>query len=163
MITTEQRERVVLAARALVGLPYVWGGNTPKDGGLDCSGFVQWCAAVAGVEPWASRFPNGLDMTAHGLFTGCRPFGGDEHALPGSLAFYGASAAFAAEPRATHVVLVAAVGPTGTVREVIGASRGDRACTSPAVAIAKGARIRTFPTHLYRQGFIGFRDIEVVS
>ena len=37
-------------ARKLTGLPYVYGGEYPEDGGTDCSGLVQWAYAQIGVD-----------------------------------------------------------------------------------------------------------------
>lgn len=39
---------VVAAAYKGIGSPYVWGGNTPS--GWDCSGFVKWAYAQAGIN-----------------------------------------------------------------------------------------------------------------
>jgi cell wall-associated NlpC family hydrolase len=41
-------EAVVAAAMTQLGVPYVWGGETP-DVGFDCSGLVQWAFAQIGV------------------------------------------------------------------------------------------------------------------
>jgi peptidoglycan DL-endopeptidase CwlO len=39
--------RFLVAARSRIGMPYVWGGNGPRQ--FDCSGLVQWAMAQAGV------------------------------------------------------------------------------------------------------------------
>ncbi len=40
--------KAVRAALSQRGVPYVWGGTTPK--GFDCSGFTQWAYREAGLE-----------------------------------------------------------------------------------------------------------------
>ncbi len=42
----------VAAAETQLGVPYVWGGETPGVG-FDCSGLVQWAWAQAGVSPFS--------------------------------------------------------------------------------------------------------------
>jgi len=39
---------VVAIAKRFLGLPYLWGGNTPL--GIDCSGFVQLIYRLSGIE-----------------------------------------------------------------------------------------------------------------
>lgn len=150
------RERVQVALRILHGSLYVWGGNIVSDGGMDCSGFVQSCLMEAGIEPWASKFPTKLDLTAQGLHDQLAPIGPDEHPLPGDLAFYGPN-----EKSINHVMLVELMEPGGERVQVVGASRGDRSCTSPDVALDKGARVKTFPRHTYRADFVAFRRLSV--
>src|SRR6185437_4634538 len=58
------RDHVALDALQQIGVPYVWGGATPK--GFDCSGLVMWLYAKYGVElPHfaASQFHMGPQIT----------------------------------------------------------------------------------------------------
>lgn len=40
----------VQSAEQELGKPYVWGGDSPSQGGFDCSGLVEWSYAQAGVH-----------------------------------------------------------------------------------------------------------------
>ena len=46
---TAVAQKIVQAAYSQLGVPYVWGGTQPGVG-LDCSGLVQYCHAVAGIS-----------------------------------------------------------------------------------------------------------------
>ena len=46
---TAVAQKIVQAAYSQLGVPYVWGGDKPYVG-LDCSGLVQYCHAVAGIS-----------------------------------------------------------------------------------------------------------------
>src|SRR5207245_6701547 len=43
--TAEIRARILSRAASLLGLQYVWGGNSTR-GGMDCSAFVSWAWGV---------------------------------------------------------------------------------------------------------------------
>ncbi len=47
-LTGTRRDQVVQIAMRFLGVPYMWGGKTPK--GFDCSGFVQTCFKAVGVD-----------------------------------------------------------------------------------------------------------------
>jgi cell wall-associated NlpC family hydrolase len=67
----EMRDHVALDALQQIGVPYVWGGATPK--GFDCSGLVMWLYAKYGVElPHfaASQFHLGPQITKADLRPG---------------------------------------------------------------------------------------------
>lgn len=47
--TAGGRARVIGAALAQVGWPYIWGGDSRSEGGFDCSGLVDYAYAHAGM------------------------------------------------------------------------------------------------------------------
>lgn len=68
--------RVLQAARRYVGVPYRWGGETPR--AFDCSGYVRWVFAEAGVAmPRTAREQAGV---------GDAPYPGELE--PGDLLFF---------------------------------------------------------------------------
>ena len=48
-VTITWREQVVAEGKRQIGVPYVWGGNSPRQG-FDCSGLTRWTYKKAGLE-----------------------------------------------------------------------------------------------------------------
>lgn len=65
------------------GLPYVWGGNGPQDGGFDCSGLTVAAYSAAGIT---------LPRTADAQFRVGPRVPDKQPLLPGDLVFYGTTA-----------------------------------------------------------------------
>lgn len=89
-LTGTQRDQVMQIAMRFLGVPYMWGGKTPK--GFDCSGFVQTCFKAVGVH---------LPRDAHQQNEfGDLPTVTIEDARPGDLLFFSEQG-----PRVTHVAI----------------------------------------------------------
>lgn len=99
-VSERQMENIIAEAFKLKGVPYLWGGMTPK--GVDCSGLVRWSFLMNGI-----LLPRNASQMIH-----C----GDEVAMPGDygslcidglqrgdLVFFGTPAKDGAKQRVTHV------------------------------------------------------------
>jgi hypothetical protein len=74
------RVRIVERSTRFLGIPYLWGGTTPK--GFDCSGLVQRVFLMEGVS-----LPRDSDRQA--LVGAFIPKGSIESLVPGDLVFFG--------------------------------------------------------------------------
>ena len=100
------RERLAVTGIRFLGVPYLWGGNTPN--GFDCSGLIQRVYRLNGL-----LLPRDSDMQA--LF-GKQKTGLDPRALQaGDLAFFGRAV--------QHVTHVAMVLPDGLILHAYGQVR----------------------------------------
>jgi cell wall-associated NlpC family hydrolase len=68
---TAQGLKAVKEAESQIGVPYVWGGETPHVG-FDCSGLVQWAWAQAGISIPRTTEAQWPDMV-HVLLTQLQP------------------------------------------------------------------------------------------
>lgn len=69
---------VVSTAKSLVGTPYVWGGESPREGGFDCSGLTQYAFKQAGYS--LNRIS--VDQAKQGVYAS------RSNLQPGDLLFY---------------------------------------------------------------------------
>jgi len=104
--------RVVELARSQIGMPYVYGGESPQTG-FDCSGLVQWVYAQVGVN---------LPRSAQTQFDATSRLSQDE-LQPGDLVFF--SRTYPSSDFITHVgiyvgdgQMVNAENPTDGVQEM---------------------------------------------
>lgn len=76
---------LVMYARSFIGTPYLWGGDNPMDGGMDCSGFACELLRAAGVLRGVE------DLSAQGIYDYIHLTGRVGPVAGGSFAFYGKS------------------------------------------------------------------------
>lgn len=69
---------VISTAKSLIGTPYVWGGESLREGGFDCSGFTQYVFKQAGYN--LNRVSR--DQATQGTYVS------RNNLLPGDLVFY---------------------------------------------------------------------------
>jgi cell wall-associated NlpC family hydrolase len=116
-------------AKALVGIPYIYGGSSPLVG-FDCSGLVLELLMAVGL--WKP----GTDATAQGIFNHFTALGrvATSSADLGALAFYGKSIA-----AITHVGLCL------NDQLMIEAGGGDSTTVNREAAVRRGACVRIRP------------------
>ena len=107
----------VAAAVSQIGVPYVWGGETPGQG-FDCSGLVQWAWARAGFT---------IPRTTETQWPALRhvPL---SQLQPGDLLFY---YNLDGDHLVDHVVMYAGSGPWGANTIIAAASAGTRISFAP--------------------------------
>ena len=135
------RDTIVNCARqhVLNRTPYQWGGgHHGPSWGLDCSGLILDCVRSAGIDPgfWNST------MMREKLPPIDTP-------KPGDVAVY----------LPHHVVMVESFDSSTGIATIIGENGGGPSTTSLEIALKQDARAKREPTHLYRDGFAGFRSI----
>jgi cell wall-associated NlpC family hydrolase len=86
------RDRLVATGMRFIGIPYLWGGSTPK--GFDCSGLVQRIYRLQGVV-----LPRDSDQQAR--IGALKSVDSLDDLAPGDLLFFGRAA-----QRITHVAMV---------------------------------------------------------
>jgi cell wall-associated NlpC family hydrolase len=102
------RDRLAIAARQFLGLPYRWGGMSERRG-LDCSGFVKVLFAKLNIElPRTSReqFDVGENVGADNLEPGDLLFFSSDGITPNHVGLYIGDNRFVhAEKKAGHVIV----------------------------------------------------------
>ena len=137
------RSQFVNKAFECIGLPYIWGGNTPHIG-FDCSGFVCHCLRST---PKYSKIP---DLSAQGL----ADFFHREKTLitrPGVLYFYGDSC-----DNITHVMAVLRMWGAGG--SLIGARSGNSQTKTASDAMRDRAMVDVVTLDYWKSKLLFMRD-----
>ena len=114
---TAQGNAAVKAAESQIGVPYVWGGETPGVG-FDCSGLVQWAWGKAGISiprTTETQWPDMLHVTPTEL-------------QPGDLLFY---YNLDGDNEVDHVVMYVGSGPWGVDTVIAAAHTGTNVALAP--------------------------------
>jgi cell wall-associated NlpC family hydrolase len=114
---TAQGAKAVAEAESQIGVPYVWGGETPRVG-FDCSGLVQWAWTQAGIaipRTTESQWPDMLHVTLTDL-------------QPGDLLFY---FNLDGDHEVDHVVMYVGSGPWGVDTTIAAAHTGTDVALAP--------------------------------
>jgi cell wall-associated NlpC family hydrolase len=114
---TAQGERAVADAEREIGVPYVWGGETPGVG-FDCSGLVQWAWSQAGISiprTTETQWPDMLHVALTDL-------------QPGDLLFY---YNLDGDHEVDHVVMYVGSGPWGVDTTIAAAHTGTDVALAP--------------------------------
>ena len=101
-ISDRQMEKIIATAFRLKGVPYLWGGMTPK--GVDCSGLVRWSFLMNGIllPRNASQIIScGEEVPLTLPQDGNTP--GIDNLQRGDFVFFGAPAIDGAKQRVTHI------------------------------------------------------------
>lgn len=114
---TAQGEKAVAEAESQIGVPYVWGGETPGVG-FDCSGLVQWAWAKAGVDIPRTTEEQWPDMV-HVPLTELQP---------GDLLYY---YNLDGDSEVDHVVMYVGSGPWGVDTTIAAAHTGTDIALAP--------------------------------
>ena len=101
-ISDRQMEKIIATAFRLKGVPYLWGGMTPK--GVDCSGLVRWSCLMNGIllPRNASQMISCGDEVSLTLPQDGKA-AGIEDLRRGDLVFFGTPAKDGAKQRVTHI------------------------------------------------------------
>ncbi len=114
---TAQGEAAVRYAESQIGVPYVWGGETPGVG-FDCSGLVQWAWARVGISiprTTEAEWPDMLHVTLTDL-------------QPGDLLYY---YNLDGDSEVDHVVMYVGSGPWGVDTTIAAAHTGTDVAFAP--------------------------------
>jgi hypothetical protein len=90
-ISNHEMEKIISTALTLKGVPYLWGGMTPK--GVDCSGLVRWSYLMNGI-----LLPRNASQMVH-----CGDAVSLDNLQRGDLVFFGTPAQDGKPQRVTHV------------------------------------------------------------
>jgi hypothetical protein len=118
------------AAKQELGVPYLWGGSSPKTG-FDCSGLVQWAYAKAGIRLpriAADQFnaAGGAAVRRRDLLPGDLVFFKDSTGYVHHVGIYVGNDRFLAAPHTGDVVKVSSLDESYYANEFAGGRRFDQ-------------------------------------